>query len=70
MVSLGETWQGMAPASLQAARAAVQKSLHPAVWDYGVAGILKLPTWLFFALLGCLFAFIGRRRRRTNIFAN
>jgi MYXO-CTERM domain-containing protein len=32
--------------------------------------VLLVPTWALFAVLGLLFAFAGRRRRRTNVFVN
>ena len=40
------------------------------VWEVGVRRLLLMPTWLLFALLGAVFAYAGRRRRRVNVFAN
>jgi hypothetical protein len=48
----------------------VQRRSHPLVWDYGVAQILRVPTWGLFGLLGLLLGYAGRRRRRVDIFAN
>jgi hypothetical protein len=70
MTSLLEHWTKLAPTLLNSARDAVRRSTHPAVWDAGVAKVLLLPTWGVFGLLGLLAAYAGRRRRRTNIFAN
>ena len=70
MTSLLEQWSYLAPATLSAARNAVRRSTHPLVWDAGIGKLLLLPTWSVFAFLGVLAAYAGRRRRRTNVFAN
>jgi hypothetical protein len=70
MTSLLEHLTKLAPAMLNSVRDAVQRSTHPLVWDAGVAKLLLLPAWSVFGLLGLLAAYAGRRRRRTNIFAN
>jgi choline-glycine betaine transporter len=70
MTSLLEHWSKLAPAMLSTARGAVRRSTHPLVWDLGIGKLLLLPAWSVFALLGMLAAYAGRRRRRTNIFAN
>jgi hypothetical protein len=70
MTSLLEHLTKLAPAVLNSARDAVRRSTHPLVWDAGVAKLLLLPAWGVFGLLGMLAAYAGRRRRRTNIFAN
>ena len=43
---------------------------HPGVWNWGVLWLLQLPAWALFGLLGLILAFLGRRRRRVNIYAN
>lgn len=63
-------WSDVAPASLAAARAAVQAKAHPLVWDWTIAPLLQLPAWLVFGLLGILAGIVGRRRHRINIFVN
>ena len=63
-------WAKLAPATFSNAKGAVQRSTHPAVWDYGVRGVLQLPTWALFGLIGLLLAYAGRRKRRVNIYAN
>jgi len=65
-----EQWSKLAPASLAAAQASVQRKTHPAVWNMGVRPILQLPTWGLLGLLGLILAYAGRRRRRVNIYAN
>jgi hypothetical protein len=68
--SLGEHWAKIAPATLTAARSAVQRHTHPLVWDLGIRKLLLLPTWVVFGVLGMLVAYTGRQRRRVNVFAN
>ena len=70
IASASEHWQRVSPASFNNARSAVQRRSHPLVWDYGVAQILRVPTWGLFGLLGLLLGYAGRRKRRVDIFAN
>jgi hypothetical protein len=65
-----EHWERLSPTSFKQARASVQRSTHPLVWDYGVGQILRVPTWGLFGFLGLLLAYAGRRRKRVNVFAN
>ena len=59
-----------APATLQAAKGAISSATAPWVWDYGIAGILRIPTFVLFGVLGLIAGYAGRRRRRVNIYAN
>jgi hypothetical protein len=68
--SLFEHWSKLTPTIFNAAQNAVQRYSHPMVWEVGVRRLLLMPTWLLFALLGAVFAYAGRRRRRVNVFAN
>ena len=70
IASASEHWQRVSPVSLNNARNAVQRRSHPLVWDYGVAQILRVPTWGLLGFLGLLLGYAGRRRRRVEIFAN
>lgn len=67
---LVEHWSSLAPSSLEASKKAVQRNLDPLIWDVGVLKLLNLPAWALFAGLGIMLAYIGRRRRRVNVFAN
>jgi hypothetical protein len=68
--SLLEHWSTLAPTLLNATQAAVKRSMHPLVWDMGLAKLLQLPAVLVLGALGIGFAYAGRRRRRVNVFAN
>ena len=70
VTSAGEQWGKIAPNSLRSAQTYVQRTTHPLVWETGVRTLLLLPTWALFGGLGFLLAYIGRRRRRVNVFAN
>ncbi len=67
---LAQHWNDLAPNALAGARRAVSGSLHPAVWDWMIAPLLKVPAWIAFAALAIPAAWFGRRRRRVNIYAN
>jgi hypothetical protein len=69
-VSTYEHWSNLAPVTLAAARASVEKRTHTVVWSWGLAPLLQLPAWGLFGLLGLLCGWAGRRRREVNIFAN
>jgi hypothetical protein len=68
--SLGQHWSDLAPNAMAAARRTIQTGLGPAAWDYGLAPALKTPATLAFAAFGLLLGYLGRHRRRINIFAN
>lgn len=68
--SLLEHWSKLAPALLATAQGAVRRATHPLVWDVGVVRLLRVPAWALLGGLGLLIAYVGRRRRRVNVFAN
>ena len=70
LTSAGEQWSKIAPNSFRYVQTYVQRTTHPLVWETGVRTLLLLPTWALFGGLGFLLAYIGRRRRRVNVFAN
>ena len=69
-MSVHEHWSNLSPATLGAAQGAVQRYVHPAVWNAGMLKVLQLPAWGLLGLLGLVLAYAGRRRRRVNIYAN
>jgi hypothetical protein len=62
-------WQQLAPSSLESTQTFLTKRTRPWVWD-AVSAPLRLPSFVFFALLGALVGYLGRHRYRVNIFAN
>lgn len=62
-------WQEIAPGTLEATRGFVQKRMRPWIWD-AVSAPLKLPSFVFFFLLGLMLGYLGRHRRQVAIFAN
>jgi hypothetical protein len=69
-ITVHDTWSAVSPVSLKGAQKAVERYTHPVFWDPGVLKLLRLPAWIVFAAAGLVFAYAGRRRRRTNVFAN
>jgi len=70
MTSLGEHWSKLAPQSYKNAQAAVRRYTHPLVWDGPIQQLLSVPTWAAFGTLALVAGYLGRRRRRVNVFAN
>jgi len=62
MLALGELWFALDPASLNGAQAAVQRYLHPALWDPGAIFILRGPAWAPPLLLAVVLFWACRRR--------
>jgi hypothetical protein len=69
ITSVIEHWQTMAPASLEAVKAAIAR-VHPVVWDAALLRLLKLPAWLVVGICGLLLAWLGRKRQQANVFVN
>ena len=68
MVPLLEHWSKLAPAGLSSFQSFVGRV--PFLWTVAVKPVLSIPAWLIFGWLGMMFAYFGRRRRKTNVFAN
>ncbi len=63
-------WADLAPATLKAAQSAVTRSVGAWVWDIFIAKPIGLPTWMLFGLLAALSGWLGRRRRRVDVYVN
>ena len=63
-------WKSVAPQSLTATAAAIQRGVHPLLWDPVCVRLLGLPIWLLIGGMGAALAVLGRRKRRINIYAN
>lgn len=68
--SFGKHWADMAPATLKAAQSAVTRTTGAWLWDIFIVKAISLPTWLLFGLLAALSGWLGRRRRRVEVFVN
>lgn len=68
MVPLLEHWSKLFPASLSSFQGFVGRV--PFLWTIAVKPVLSIPAWLIFGWLGIMFGYFGRRRRKTNVYAN
>ena len=68
--SLATHWKDVAPASLERAQASVVRNAPDWVWSPLITSLLGLPTFLLFGVLAALAGFLGRHRKRIDIFAN
>ena len=63
-------WKSVSPQTLAASAAAIQRSVHPLLWDPVCVRVLGLPIWVLIGGMGAAMAVLGRRKRRVNIYAN
>ena len=70
VTSVSGQWNELAPATQQAARAAVRHATAAWVWDGLIGPLLSVPTFLLFGLLALWFGYLGRRRHKVNIYVN
>jgi hypothetical protein len=70
LTSLGQHWQALAPQGMNAAQKSMQAGALKHVWGYLVRPLLVMPSWLLCFGVGLLFAYVGRRRRKVNVFIN
>jgi hypothetical protein len=61
-IVLGELWYAVHPASLQLLQPAIQRHIHPALWDSVVQPILLCWAWAIFSGLGIALLVVFRRR--------
>jgi hypothetical protein len=55
---------------LAAAQKVVEARIHPLLWDPLIRSVLALPAWASLGTVGLIFTWLGRPRRRIDIFAN
>ena len=67
---LGEHWFKISASSLNAAQAAIERHVHPLLWDPVIISLLQVPTWIVFGVLGLVFYWLGRRRRHLDVYEN
>ena len=63
VIVAGKLWFDLHRSSLNLTQAALQRYVHPLVWDAGVAPALQLPAWAVFGVPGILVAWLCRGRR-------
>lgn len=68
--TIARQWQTFAPASMQAAKAAVGRRSHPLVWDLVIWPTISTPLSLLFGGLALAAGYAGRRRNKVNIYTN
>ncbi len=70
ITSLYQQWEEIHKDSLAAAKLSVQTHIHPIAWDPLLTALLSWPSWALFALIGVILLWLGRKRKRTQIFSN
>jgi hypothetical protein len=70
MTSIAAHWKAFSPQMLAAAQKAISGNLHPFVWDPLIWRLISLPAWFLLGAIGLTFAYLGRAKRRVNIFIN
>ncbi len=69
--SVTEHWEGLSPASLKGAKAAISKSAAGSwLWDNVIGVAIAWPTFVLFGLLALVAGVAGRRRKTIDIYAN
>jgi len=67
---LGEHWFKLNASSLNGAQAAIERHVHPFLWDPVVISLLQVPSWILFGVLGIALYWFGRRRHHLNVYEN
>ena len=70
VTSLGGHWVNLHEKSFKFIENVVSSMVHPAVWDTVFQFCLLLPAWLAFGLIGSWIYWIGRHRKKIEIFIN
>lgn len=70
MTALGKHWVDVHTNSLVGLQAAVERYIAGWLWDPIIIAVLQTPTWIVFFIFAGLLYWLGRKRRRTNVFAN
>lgn len=63
-------WQDFAPQTLAAAQKTVETRAHPLLWDPLIRWPLSVPFWIALCAVALLLVYLGRPRRRVEIFIN
>ena len=68
--SIHKHWSDFAPQTLANARKTVEARAHRLVWDPLIVAPLSIPAFLTFGALAVGLLYLGRPRRRVEIFMN
>lgn len=68
--SIHKHWGDLAPQTLASAQKSVSAGVHRTLWDPVIVTILSAPTFMAFGTLAVLLLYLGRPRRRVEIFVN
>ncbi|MEZ5842228.1 MAG: MYXO-CTERM sorting domain-containing protein [Hyphomicrobiaceae bacterium] len=69
LTSIARHWSDFAPTTLELSRRFVSAKAHPLVWE-AIAVVLRTPAAVSLTVLGLALGWLGRERRRINVFAN
>lgn len=70
ITSFAGHWRSFSPQMFAAAQKTVSTSLHPFVWDPVIVRLISLPAWFLLGAIGLTLGYLGRQKRRVNIFIN
>ena len=70
VTALGEHWFRLHPSSLGLAQAAIERHVHPFLWDPVILTILQMPAWVVLGVIGLGLYLLGRKRKRIDIYSN
>ena len=56
---LGKAWYHVAPATLNAAQAGIQRHIWPPLWSDGVVHLLLVPGWISFGVLAYVLLYLA-----------
>ncbi|MEM9634531.1 MAG: hypothetical protein AAGA50_24590 [Pseudomonadota bacterium] len=67
LAPLGQVLYEFFPDTFPILQPAIERHIHPLLWDPVVLTILIWPVWAFFAPLGLLLLWLGARRQRHQV---
>ena len=70
VTALGKHWFQFHPTSLNGLQAGVERYIAVWLWDPVLIAVLQSPTWVVCFVIAILLYWMGRKRQRTNIYAN
>ena len=70
ITSVGGHWASLNESSFKFLENLVSNTLHPFVWDPLFQWAFLLPAWFAFGIIGSWLYWIGRKRKKIEIFLN